>query len=286
MEGETHEIRNSKELGKLLKNMREQKGIELEAIQRDTKIRIKYLRAIEEGEFSAIPGGNVYIKGFLSSYAKAIGLPPSDILRYYKKITEIENNERSTVNDSEHDIELKNEFQTRKNLKLIGITVVVIVFLALLFFGIFYAIKSFQKQPISYSNPKIQEQSHKPVQNINPQSTEETSQESKYYNDNDTDKVVVEVTEDTSNNTTYTVQDKSINVVIQTIQGRCWISVKKDGIRDYEGILTHGDMKNWTANDELIIRVGNPQVIKLKVNGRDFGIIGGRTRNLIFKRRE
>jgi cytoskeleton protein RodZ len=53
-----------KELGEFLKKTREEKGISLKDIQDRTKIRSRYLEAIEKGEFQIVPG-EVYLRGFL-----------------------------------------------------------------------------------------------------------------------------------------------------------------------------------------------------------------------------
>ncbi|HWI54257.1 MAG TPA: helix-turn-helix domain-containing protein, partial [Desulfobacteria bacterium] len=60
-------------IGESLKNAREQKGISLEQAEDDTKIRKRYLQALEDGEYSIIPG-SVYAKGFLRNYANYLGL--------------------------------------------------------------------------------------------------------------------------------------------------------------------------------------------------------------------
>jgi cytoskeletal protein RodZ len=278
-----NEISTIKELGDLLKKAREKKGIQLESIQKNTKIRLKYLHAIEDGEFSAIPGGDVYIKGFLKNYAEAVGLPPSEILLLYKKICCIKNKEipKPEENHSDHEPLEYAEVQKR-SFKFMSIAMMVLAFLTLMFYGI----KSFQHKPASYSNEKLQDQLHQPVQIPDSKQQENVLGDGSQQTSGNINKAVVEVMEDSSNNTIYTVQAKTIDVVVETIQGRCWISVRKDGKMDYEGILTQEDKKIWTADEELVIRVGNPQVIKLNVNGQDFGIIGGKTRNLIFKRRE
>ena len=53
-----------------LKNHRESKGIEIDEISDYTKINPKYLKAIEEGDFSVIP--NIYMRLFIRSYANYI----------------------------------------------------------------------------------------------------------------------------------------------------------------------------------------------------------------------
>src|SRR5690606_37042073 len=50
-----------------------------------TKIRVRYLEAIEEENFSVLPG-NFYVRAFIKSYAEAVGLNPDEILRMYQNV--------------------------------------------------------------------------------------------------------------------------------------------------------------------------------------------------------
>jgi cytoskeletal protein RodZ len=61
------------EIGNSLRDARVRKGLELAELEADTKIRAKYLRALEEEEFGALPGDS-YVKGFLRTYAERLGL--------------------------------------------------------------------------------------------------------------------------------------------------------------------------------------------------------------------
>jgi cytoskeletal protein RodZ len=63
---------------------RERKGVDLYRAERDTKIRARYLRALEEGEYAELPGA-VYTKGFLRNYALYLGLDPEDVVRQWKR---------------------------------------------------------------------------------------------------------------------------------------------------------------------------------------------------------
>ncbi len=53
-----------------LVSIRRSKGLTLEQIADSTKISMRYLRAIEEGCFSKLPGG-VYTTNYLRQYAEA-----------------------------------------------------------------------------------------------------------------------------------------------------------------------------------------------------------------------
>jgi cytoskeleton protein RodZ len=61
------------EIGNSLREARLRQGFELPRVEADTKIRAKYLRALEEEHFEVLPG-DTYVKGFLRTYAEYLGL--------------------------------------------------------------------------------------------------------------------------------------------------------------------------------------------------------------------
>ena len=61
------------EIGNSLRDARERQGLGYPEIELATKIRSKYIRALEEEDFTAIPG-DAYIRGFLRTYAEYLGL--------------------------------------------------------------------------------------------------------------------------------------------------------------------------------------------------------------------
>lgn len=66
-------------IGQYLKRERELRNIPFDYIVNATKITPRYLKAIEEGDFKALPG-KIFLKGFIRSYAKCIGLSADDVL--------------------------------------------------------------------------------------------------------------------------------------------------------------------------------------------------------------
>ncbi|HVM63923.1 MAG TPA: helix-turn-helix domain-containing protein [Acidimicrobiales bacterium] len=63
---------------------RERKGVDLLRAERETKIRARYLAALEAGDYADLPG-SVYTKGFLRNYALYLGLDPEDVTRQWKR---------------------------------------------------------------------------------------------------------------------------------------------------------------------------------------------------------
>ena len=61
------------EIGNSLREARLRQGLDFPEIEQATKIRGKYLRALEEEQFEMLPA-QTYVKGFLRSYADYLGL--------------------------------------------------------------------------------------------------------------------------------------------------------------------------------------------------------------------
>src|SRR5215210_2248642 len=60
-------------IGERLREARMRQGLDLTEVEIATKIRAKYLRAMENDEFSMLPG-TTYVKSFLRTYAEYLGL--------------------------------------------------------------------------------------------------------------------------------------------------------------------------------------------------------------------
>lgn len=96
-----------KEFADELRSSREAKQISLSDISSETKIQLKYLRAMEEGNFSFLP--QPYVRAFVRDYAKALHLDPEEILHRYdvlheaiEKSTQTQQPERKIPQASPH----------------------------------------------------------------------------------------------------------------------------------------------------------------------------------------
>jgi len=70
-------------LGEVLRTAREAKGVDLTRVERETKIRERYLSALERGDYRDLPG-SVYTKGFLRNYGTYLGLDPEYLIDLYR----------------------------------------------------------------------------------------------------------------------------------------------------------------------------------------------------------
>jgi cytoskeleton protein RodZ len=66
-------------IGECLRLRREETRMSLEKVSQKTKISLNILRALEANDFEALPSP-AYVKGFVLSYARVVGLSPTDII--------------------------------------------------------------------------------------------------------------------------------------------------------------------------------------------------------------
>jgi cytoskeleton protein RodZ len=81
------------ELGQSLREARIRGGIELSQVEQATKIRVKYLRAMEDDQWELLPGP-AYARGFLRTYARFLGLDDEVLVQEYgrrhERVEEVE----------------------------------------------------------------------------------------------------------------------------------------------------------------------------------------------------
>lgn len=74
------------QLGTQLRRQREGRALALSHVSRVTKIPERSLVRLEEGKFEELPG-DVFIRGFLRSYARCVGLDGEELVRSYYHAT-------------------------------------------------------------------------------------------------------------------------------------------------------------------------------------------------------
>jgi cytoskeleton protein RodZ len=70
-------------IGDTLREARMRQRLDIADVEAKTKIRAKYLRALENGEFGMLPGPT-FVKTFLRSYAEVLGLDPHRLVEQYR----------------------------------------------------------------------------------------------------------------------------------------------------------------------------------------------------------
>jgi cytoskeleton protein RodZ len=72
-------------LGAVLRNEREKKGLTLDQVASITKVRVKIVEALENETWGDLPP-SVFVRGFIRSYAKVLGLDGKELLHLHERV--------------------------------------------------------------------------------------------------------------------------------------------------------------------------------------------------------
>jgi cytoskeletal protein RodZ len=75
---------DAEKLGRWLRQERELRQMTLEEVAQSTRIPLKMLQHVEEDRDDLLPG-EVFARGFVRSYARAIGLPEADVVERWAR---------------------------------------------------------------------------------------------------------------------------------------------------------------------------------------------------------
>jgi len=256
------------EIGTLLKKERQEKGISLEEISRKTKIQVRFLQSLEEGDFSCF-AGKVYIKGALRNYAEAIGINAGELLSYYERINE----EKSSLQKSEKEnAEQKSElFQGKEKRSFPAVALIWIILLVVVFGGSIW----YRSHGDSNGDERI------PLQGVLTQGSQEEGEEEEETEitipspgreenpekPQDSSPQLVQLSSD-KREFVYLlkgVEKKELNL---HFTGKCWYQVEEDGAFIEQNTYTQGEVRPLPVDGrETYIRLGNPSCAWLEVNG-------------------
>jgi len=144
-------------VGECLKRRREELDISLKGISEKLKIKIGYLENLEMGNYEELPP-DVYVKGFIKSYAQFVGLDSEKMVGIYNREKKIESKIKKK---SQKEEAYMNKFTTQ-NFAIITPKIVTAFFslLILLIVGyyLWYQISSFNSAPYLFVSSPYEDQ--------------------------------------------------------------------------------------------------------------------------------
>ena len=263
--------------GSYLKHERELRGVPLEEISGATKIHIRFLQALEDNQFDELPG-EVFIKGYIRSYANVIGTDVEEMLNIYE-----ESVGNKTENSSESAPSSNISAKTFLGFALVGLIILALIF------GIRFLISSETNPPVK--NAELNEK-----QNVEPpaplpiKSLEEKTPlviEDKLLKESDAllpEKSQALITELDSlklksdienqinslvptNNESQLVLEKPLKLTIK-VKNNSWFNMTIDDFREEDFIISAGEEKSYWGNNVFRLTIGNKQGSEIILNGK------------------
>jgi len=286
------------DFGSYLKSERELRGISLEEISDITKVRLSFLRAIESNDFDEFPG-EVFIKGYIRSYAKAIGSDVDQVLNTYDD--EIGRDRKAKILERERKI-LDASGGDGSLLKFVLSLALLLAIGAGIYFVFYNLPGGGNKMVKSAGNSEKPSESVEPlpVPRLSPSADTSVQVKTKSLVEampsgksvGSEAPVIVEAVKQTqaiseAQKTQSTVKEEQIKKeatapeepvpptavsALHTLQiqakEKSWFSLAIDKLSEEEFILQAGTQKQFSANDRFKITIGNRAGVVLILNGK------------------
>ncbi|CCO24538.1 helix-turn-helix domain-containing protein [Maridesulfovibrio hydrothermalis] len=273
-----------KELGSQLRTERQRQGLTIEQIMEITKVSRINIIAIESGNQKEFPH-QVYAKGFIKTYAKALGLNADEIGEEFSKIIE-----SSEDNDLFHDEESQqSQYSTSTKGAPVGAIFAIILLLGFVGGLVYYlhdnslfGMGQEQQTEILVTEEAVEEA---PVPDELNTAVQESSPE-KTSTGNISEKTIAQETELAAPDV---VEEKQIapvetsqpeipvpailpkNTVVITVKPgeACWLEAIVDG-ESKEYVIQEGDALSLGYKDSLKVKLGNAGGVVIVSDGKPF----------------
>ena len=254
------------DIGNTLREARDRRGLSLADVERVTKIRSKYLEALEENDFEVLPGPTV-VKGFLRSYALFLKVDPELLMQEYRSQFETEREEIGPLRTemSQQQRTRTSAERKRKRTRRTQRGYVSAALLAVVIIGV-----------IAYFGARQARGGEATLDGSNLTTTTSTVISTAVSAQSTTSSTAPGGTPSTVAVVTTTGQN--ITMVLTVSQGTCWLVVREDseqGAELYAGALSAGGQQTFNSAKSYWLRAGVPEALTVRVNSTPYPLSAG-----------
>lgn len=254
--------------GEILRSARLRRRISLTEAEQATRIRQRYLQALEDDDLSVLPAG-VYSVGFLRNYAIFLGVPPDDVLAGVDQRRR--RDRRPGVQSVAPPIQLS---APRTMWLFMAGGVVAVLLLALAWLGLSEPTTPAANQSSGTGATGVAGPARTPgtttpaatptsLVNLPPLAPATTA----------TVAPTPQPTTQPAPTTAATPAGRQVEVELRAVE-RAWVRATVDDQQAVEQTLEVGQTRRWTGQRVVALRVGNAAGVDVTVNGQRVGALG------------
>ncbi|CAG0998236.1 hypothetical protein ANAEL_02751 [Anaerolineales bacterium] len=251
------------EIGTQLRERRELISLTFDEVERHTKLRAAFVKALEEGVLDKLPSP-VQTRGMLANYATFLDLDTEAILLRFADGLQARRHEKYAETPREKiQTEVVTSIPLWRNFiagDLVFGVLIIAILLALAIWGVGRVVNS-QGEETEPTAPSIVEA----LVNV-PLPTPSLDATFVPVDENVTATPDLGTTEPQTFNANVTVDIFAVE--------RTFMRVSVDGEQVFEGRMAPGESKVFEGNTEVLVLTGNASALRVTYNGRDLGLMG------------
>jgi len=256
-----------RKFGALLKLERERKNIKLDDFAQQLKISKTNLEYIEQGNSTSLPS-ELYFNLFAKSYAEALGIDYTRTIEAIKEDLEDFQNTLETTSEKKHtekklEEEISNDSEKvpedkRLIKKFISLIIgIIIIFILFLIVNKLFLSKNSEPQ---INTKETEQQKQTPTPKVNESTTESPTE---------------------SYNWTATHIQKPEKIKLSFVaKDQCWATILADGDTVVFRNLIPGKQYQVEAKYRLLVSIGIPSLVSVKLNGQPVNLINPTTKRI------
>jgi len=265
-----------KDIGNFLKERREAKGISLIEVEKDLKIRKKYLQALEEGNIDLIPG-KTYIVGYLRNYSKYLDIDEENINQIIQTYNNLEKQKSVIKETKKENIYLKTKDRSMFEKKRFFLPVKYVYlsgFLIIIFIGLLLLSRSLKEaQDFPVPSPEIGSET-----GINIEEKEnDISTLAEELIKSEAEAIIAE------SSTQDSVLAEKLPILKLIASNKTWVKILSEDKIIFEGILFEGEEFFWETDQSLEIITEYPTKIETYYDDESIEISKGTINNYLLK---
>jgi len=265
-----------KDIGNFLKERREAKGISLIEVEKDLKIRKKYLQALEEGNIDLIPG-KTYIVGYLRNYSKYLDIDEENINQIIQTYNNLEKQKSVIKETKKENIYLKTKDRSMFEKKRFFIPVKYIYlsgFLIIIFIGLLLLSRSLKEaQDFPIPSPEIGNETDINIEG----KANDISILTEENIESEAEAIIAEsLTQDS-------ILAEKLPILKLIANDKTWIKILSEDKIIFEGILFEGEEFYWETDQALEIITEYPTKIETYYDDESIEISKGTINNYLLK---
>lgn len=253
-----------------LRAAREARGLSYQDVEDATRIRARYLEALETGRYDVMPGGEAQVRGFLRRYAAFLNISPEEVIALYEREIHREALLPSPAPAPAPAPSLKRspapavrptspERLSRRRLPVLALLGLLVLVGALALGAVWLATRSEQvvpgsrptptagiPRPAVFPSPIVTAMLASPTPVSAPAATP-----------------------------TFPVSTSGVTLTLEARE-HVWVRVTVDGFTAFEGMLSPGAPQTWVGQQMVIVETGNGAGVVAVVNGQTQGPLCGR----------